>query len=399
MNFLAMGLASLVFFACSSPSQDAVATKNSTQGDSKMQENTTFDSREVAIAKIGALSAASKIEELSAAMEDALASKTLNQNEVGEICLQLYAYAGFPRSLNAQGALAVVVKSLEEKGVAFDKGVEPAPVPSERRYDNGREVINGIFGTNAKQGRPENNGYEATTDVFLKEHLFNDITSRKNLSVKDRELATASMLAALQNVNPQLGAHISGALHTGTKAEDLRKTWLPLLAEAISFSAAGNAENILNAVTKSTDKASFKMDRKEFETLDPFGVGMPNTMYAKYFIGESYLKPLTDFQNGAFPVFNVTFEPGCRNNWHIHHATKGGGQVLICTAGEGWYQEEGKPAVSLTPGTVIYIPANVKHWHGAKKDSWFSHVTFEPAGEKTSNEWLEPVSDEEYSKL
>ena len=96
---------------------------------------------------------------------------------------------------------------------------------------------------------------------------------------------------------------------------------------------------------------------------------------------------------------NVTFEPGCRNNWHIHHATKGGGQLLICTAGEGWYQEEGKEAVSLAPGTVITIPADVKHWHGAKIDSWFSHIAVEVPGENTRNEWCEPVTDEEYAKL
>ena len=95
----------------------------------------------------------------------------------------------------------------------------------------------------------------------------------------------------------------------------------------------------------------------------------------------------------------MTFEPGCRNNWHIHHATEGGGQLLICAAGEGWYQEEGKEAVSLTPGTVITIPAGVKHWHGAKKDSWFSHVAIELPGKDCHNEWLEPVTDEEYDKL
>ena len=89
----------------------------------------------------------------------------------------------------------------------------------------------------------------------------------------------------------------------------------------------------------------------------------------------------------------------CRNNWHIHHATKGGGQMLICTAGEGWYQEDGKEPVSLEPGTVIAIPPEVKHWHGAKKDSWFSHIAVEIPGENTSNEWCEPVTDEEYNRL
>ena len=110
----------------------------------------------------------------------------------------------------------------------------------------------------------------------------------------------------------------------------------------------------------------------------------------------SYLAPISKEQ---IPFSNVTFEPGCRNNWHIHHATKGGGQMLVCVAGKGWYQEEGKPAVQMLPGDVIHIPANVKHWHGAAADSWFAHLAFEVPGENTSNEWLEPVTDEEYNRL
>ena len=140
-------------------------------------------------------------------------------------------------------------------------------------------------------------------------------------------------------------------------------------------------------------------EKAQFETADAFGIGAPNDAYALYFVGQSFLKPLTE--PGKAPVFlaNVTFEPGCRNNWHIHHATKGGGQILVCTAGEGWYQEEGKPAVELKPGMVITIPPEVKHWHGAKKDSWFSHIAAECPGENCSNEWCEPVSDEAYNAL
>ena len=141
------------------------------------------------------------------------------------------------------------------------------------------------------------------------------------------------------------------------------------------------------------------MDGKKFGQENGFGLGEANTAYAQYFIGNSYLNPLTE--PGKCPVFlaNVTFEPGCRNNWHIHRAKSGGGQLLICTAGEGWYQEEGKEVVSLTPGTVITIPANVKHWHGAKKDSWFSHIAVEVPGEETANEWLEAVDEKTYSSL
>lgn len=140
-------------------------------------------------------------------------------------------------------------------------------------------------------------------------------------------------------------------------------------------------------------------DKNEFEKANVFGTGKANETYAKYFIGNSFLNPLTDTNKTSLHISNVTFEPGCRNNWHIHHASNGGGQILICTAGEGWYQEDGKKAVSLKEGTVITIPAEVKHWHGAKADSWFSHIAVEVPGENQSNEWCEEVSDEEYNAL
>ena len=141
------------------------------------------------------------------------------------------------------------------------------------------------------------------------------------------------------------------------------------------------------------------MTKEEFDNINVFGLGEPNVNFSQYFIGNSYLNPLAIDKEAKLSLFNVTFEPGCRNNWHIHHASKGGGQILVCTAGEGWYQEEGKNAISLTPGKVITIPANVKHWHGAKKDSWFSHIAVEVPGENTSNEWCEPVTDDIYQNL
>lgn len=138
----------------------------------------------------------------------------------------------------------------------------------------------------------------------------------------------------------------------------------------------------------------------DFDKANVFGKGGLNDFCAEYFTGVSYLKPLrSEVQPGEPRGFNVTFEPGCRNNWHIHHAKSGGGQILVCTAGEGWYQAEGEPAISLAEGSFVFIPAGVKHWHGAKADSWFSHVAIEVPGEETSNEWLEVVSDEHYASL
>lgn len=141
------------------------------------------------------------------------------------------------------------------------------------------------------------------------------------------------------------------------------------------------------------------MNKEEFLKENVFGLGNPNDDFKEYFSGKSFLNPLTNPNETAVFLANVTFEPSCRNNWHIHESSKGGGQILICVAGSGWYQEDGKEPISLEPGMVITIPANVKHWHGAKKDSWFSHIAVEVPGENAKNVWCEPVTDEEYNKL
>ena len=135
---------------------------------------------------------------------------------------------------------------------------------------------------------------------------------------------------------------------------------------------------------------------EDIKKQSPYPIGELNTAYAKYFVGNSYLYPINSEE---IHISNVTFEPGCRNNWHIHHAKSGGGQILVCVAGRGYYQVEGKEAVEMKPGDCINIPAEVKHWHGAAPDEWFSHLAIEVPGENSSNEWLEPVSDEEYRKL
>lgn len=132
------------------------------------------------------------------------------------------------------------------------------------------------------------------------------------------------------------------------------------------------------------------------DTLGPFARGKANTAYAQYFTGQSYLNMLT---TEGVPIGNVTFEPGCRNMWHIHHARSGGGQILLCTGGRGWCQEWGKDARELHAGDVVVIPAGIRHWHGAAKDSWFAHLAVEVPGEQTRTEWLEAVDDATYSQL
>ena len=218
--------------------------------------------------------------------------------------------------------------------------------------------------------------------------LFDEVWSREDkLSLRDRSMITISALMA-QGLFPQLKSHfIMGKEHGVTKEEAVE-----IVTQLAFYSGWPKAWSAFGLI-----KEVYGEDETEEEHGGVFGQGEPNVNYAKYFIGNSYLNPLAKTENMS--ISNVTFEPRCRNNWHIHNATKGGGQILICVDGEGWYQEEGKEAQSLKPGDVVVIPANVKHWHGAKANSWFSHLAVEVPGENTSNEWCEPVTDEEYNKL
>lgn len=218
--------------------------------------------------------------------------------------------------------------------------------------------------------------------------LFGEVWSRDTLSLKMRSILTVSALVSKGMIDSSFEYHAKTAKANGVTKAEMAEI-LTHLAFYAGWPNAWAAFRIVKNVYNDSE------DQNAHGGM--FGLGEPNTAYAKYFVGNSWLNPLT---SGA-PVFiaNVTFEPRCRNNWHIHKADKGGGQILLCTDGEGWYCEEGKKPVKLTPGDTVVIPANVKHWHGAAKDSWFSHLAVECPGKNTQNVWLEPVSDEEYNAL
>ena len=223
--------------------------------------------------------------------------------------------------------------------------------------------------------------------------LFGEVWSREGqLSLRDRSLVTVVALMAQGLVDSSFQYHLTTARQNGITRQEIAEI-LTHAAFYAGWPKAWAAFRMAKEVwADDTDADGKEQHQREMV----FPIGAPNDGFAQYFVGQSYLQPLSTSQVG---VYNVTFEPGCRNNWHIHHAKSGGGQILICTAGEGWYQEDGKKAVSLTPGTVVTIPAEVKHWHGAKKDSWFSHIAVEVPGEETSNEWCEPVDDAAYRAL
>lgn len=224
--------------------------------------------------------------------------------------------------------------------------------------------------------------------------LFGEVWSRNDLlSLRDRSLVTITSLISQGITDSSLTFHLQEAKKNGITRTEAAEI-LTHIAFYAGWPKAWAAFRLAKEVWADETAASSAKEKFQQEMIFP--IGEPNTAYAKYFIGNSYLARVGTSQ---IPFANVTFEPRCRNNWHIHKATKGGGQMLVGVAGRGWYQEDGKPAVEILPGTVIHIPANVKHWHGAAKDSWFAHLAFEVPGENTSNEWLEPVSDEEYDKL
>lgn len=237
--------------------------------------------------------------------------------------------------------------------------------------------------------------------------LFGEVWSRDDkLNLKLRSIVTVTALVSKGMVDASFEYHLKTAKANGVTREEMAE----ILTHLAFYAGWPNAWAAFNkAVAVYADDAGSASggdgasDASVSSAPAPFapmfGLGNPNDAYAAYFSGASFLNPLTDSATQGIGLANVSFEPGCRNNWHVHHAQTGGGQMLVCTDGRGWYQEWGKPAQALAPGSVVYIPAGVKHWHGAAADSWFAHVAFEVPGEGCSNEWLEPVSDEQYAAL
>ena len=313
----------------------------------------TMTERQKGLAACACLMAQGDLERLEPAVKMAL-DNGVTINELKEAFSQLYAYTGFPRSLNALGVLN---KVLDNKQPSWQEG-KPWKRP-EIWDDAAKALKQGTEVQTKLSGRSFDYNFCPQDDYYLKSHLFGDIFASDQLSAADREIVTVAALSGLEGVVPQLAAHKQGAVNMGNSQE--------LVDELCAW-----------------------LDSEGYTLRSKWPKGEPNP-YGKYFIGQSYL---ADVGGG---VINVTFEPRCRNNWHIHHKAV---QVLICVSGRGWYQEWGKDAVEMTPGIVIAIPAEVKHWHGAAKDSWFQHLTYHrDAQEGASNEWLEPVTDEVYNKL
>lgn len=223
--------------------------------------------------------------------------------------------------------------------------------------------------------------------------LFGENWNNPDIDAKTRSIITVVALISQGITDSSLKYHLQNAKNHGVSKEEAAAI-ITNTAFYAGWPKAWSAFNLAKEVW--TEPSNVLSDKDKYAASIMFPIGEPNNAYAKYFIGQSYLAPISSAQ---VKMFNVTFEPKCRNNWHIHRAKTGGGQILIAVGGRGYYQEWGKEPIEMQPGDVINIPANVKHWHGAAPDSWFSHIAVEIDGTETSNEWLEPVDDILYSKL
>ncbi len=375
-NLFTTLLAALTFAACNNPK-----TKMSKCENDKMVIDFTTE-QAAYMSAIACNEAKGDLVSLESAIHNGLEAE-LTVSQIKEALSQLYAYTGFPRSLNALGVLQNVVESRKSKDKRVIMGKDANALPDDyNALERGTAVQTQLV------GKAFEYEFAEATDYYLKAHLFGDIFARDNLTYADRELITVSALSGLEGVEPQLKAHIAGARNMGVTEEQLQGIVVALAANGL-LSEAGRLAKAYGELSTSNLPTSLN---SQPSTLNlPWPQGKSNDAYAQYFVGQSYLQP---YFGG---VANVTFEPRCRNNWHVHHKAV---QVLICVSGKGWYQEWNKPAVALTPGTVIAIPDGVKHWHGAAADSWMQHLAIHTQEQPcATNEWLESVSDAQYNSL
>ena len=375
-NLFTTMLAALTFAACNNPK-----TKMSKCENDKMVIDFTTE-QAAYMSAIACNEAKGDLVSLESAIHNGLEAE-LTVSQIKEALSQLYAYTGFPRSLNALGVLKNVVESRKSKDKRVIMGEDANALPDDyNALERGTAVQTQLV------GKAFEYEFAEATDYYLKAHLFGDIFARDNLTYADRELITVSALSGLEGVESQLKSHIAGARNMGVTEEQLQGIVVALAANGL-LNEAGRLAKAYNELSTSNLPTSLN---SQPSTLNlPWSQGKSNDAYAQYFVGQSYLQP---YFGG---VANVTFEPRCRNNWHVHHKAV---QVLICVSGKGWYQEWNKPAVALTPGTVIAIPEGVKHWHGAAADSWMQHLAIHTQEQPcATNEWLESVSDAQYNSL
>jgi quercetin dioxygenase-like cupin family protein/alkylhydroperoxidase/carboxymuconolactone decarboxylase family protein YurZ len=319
-----------------------------------------LNAKQASIVPIAAYTATGDLAKLRKALSEGL-DAGLSLNETKEILVQLYAYTGFPRSLNAISTLESVVNERKKNGIKDAAGATPAIIDfGKSKFEFGKNVQTRLTGSTAT-GAPQQ--FVPTIDTFLKEHLFADIFGRDNLDYQTREIATIAALASLAGTESQLQSHLNVGKYVGLSEQQLKS-----IVATVRANAGSKADSIF-----------------------PKGEVITNN----YFTGTAYLQMMV--QNDSIyntSIGNVTFQPGARTNWHAHH----GGQILLVTSGKGYYQEQGKQKRVIRTGEVIKCLPGIIHWHGASSDSSVSHIAIGPNAQNGAVKWMNPVSDEEYNK-
>jgi len=345
---------------------------------------------------IAAFTANGELPKLALALNDGL-DASWNVNELKEVLVQMYAYAGFPRSLNGINTFMDVLDQRRSKGIVDDPGREPSPMPAGKSsVEVGTEMLTKLGAV--PHGR--HLAFAPAIDTFLRGHLFGDIIARDNLDVQSREIATISALATLDRVDPQLASHVNVGMNAGLTEAQLRSL-VAVIADKVDTKHGDHAADVLAqalrkraatpkpAVAPSTPSSAPAMVRVQKHAARSI-----ETAPAEHFTGTARVERM--FQNGdpaRASGASVTFEPGARTAWHSHPL----GQTLIVTSGTGWVQQWGEPKHTIEVGDVVTIPPNVKHWHGAATTTAMTHIAIQEQLDGKTVEWMEAVSAEQYN--
>ena len=388
-------LIALVFLMSCATAQ---VTEDIPETDTRYVTGTALSVKQQKIASIAAFTANGNTENLERVINEGL-DAGLTVNETGEIILQIYAYAGFPRSLNGISVLTKVIEQRQAEGIRDSFGSVPDFLPEDiDKYAAGVTNLGVLMGFPLKQQKAETNGYNDAMDAFLKEHLFADIFGRNNMSFNTRELATVGALSSLKGTESQMMFHMNALMTTGLTEEQVLNL-IEVISVELGAERGETAQNVFNMVMERRNStgggrpAGNAGGYTYVPELFPKGGISDNT---EIFTGNARVAPLVPFDSGSVPIVNVTFEPGARTTWHAHSYV----QVLLVTIGQGFYQADGEEPHKLNAGDSIVIPAGVKHWHGSAPGQWFSHIAvIVPVESNAEDLWLGHVSDDEYLNL
>ncbi len=344
-----------------------------------------LNAKQESIVTIAAFTASGDLQKLKIALNEGL-DAGLTVNEIKEILVQLYAYAGFPRSLNAIGTFMEVIEEREKKGIQNEIGNEAGAFPANKsRMELGTQIQTQLV------GKPVSGPiftFTPAIDRFLKEHLFADIFGRDNLDFKSREIATLSALANMEGLSPQMASHFKASLNIGLTEMQL-KSLISVIESRVGQYQADNAAAVL-AKALGSDQAGAKARKI---TVTHTGSQPPRKGPAEWFTGSvSIDTPFKASEPAHFYGANVVFEAGSRTAWHTHEL----GQLLIVTSGTGLVHRWGDAAQEIRKGDVVWIPPHQKHWHGAAPDSPMTHIAIVEEQNRPSTQWLEKVSDKQY---